>query len=81
MAREMLLSCDTCGRKHGGRIVVISTESRDSDGDRWMVDLCRSCNEEMKKAYGWHPLHRTQRKGFTVYDSPSDIPKNATRMP
>lgn len=76
MAREMLLRCDRCDKRNGGKIVVSTIESRTSDGRKWVVDLCDRCTESMNKEFGWRALDRSPRRGFAVLD---DVPKSTLK--
>lgn len=77
MAREILLSCDRCSKKHAGKVEVLPFEGRRADGRLLTVDLCGSCWKELEREFGFHDLVRVPRKGFTVLDSASDIPTNS----
>jgi hypothetical protein len=79
VARETLLSCDSCGRKHGGKVTVFTIESRRPDRVRWMVDLCKACVDRMNDDFGWRPLERAPRKQFTVYDEEHNIRTNGSK--
>lgn len=76
MARETLLTCDSCGKKQGGKVIVYAIEARRSDGTKWMVDLCGRCFEDCERRYNVRPLKRIPRNSFRVYDSVGDIPTN-----